>query len=61
MNHPTITDEADFQRAILNVLPMAEFGEDNEGQVIIYTNCDWYELPSIHPTRSAYSHFDPRW
>lgn len=27
--------------AILDLLPMAELGEDNEGQVIIYTNCDY--------------------
>ncbi len=28
----------DLMRAVLAILPDATFGEDNEGQIIIYTN-----------------------
>jgi hypothetical protein len=28
----------DLMRAILNILPNAQLGEDNDGQIVVYTN-----------------------
>lgn len=28
----------EFMRKVLEVIPTAEFGEDNDGQIVVYTN-----------------------
>jgi len=35
MKHKTFDD---LMRAVLAILPQASLGEDNEGQIVIYTN-----------------------
>lgn len=37
----------DLMRAILTLIPGAEFGDDNDGQIVIYTNLTVDENDSL--------------
>jgi hypothetical protein len=39
----------DLMRMVLDILPHASFGEDNDGQIVIYTNLQQVESDNDQP------------